>query len=267
MFNRVLICYSNSKDPNREFTDKLINILRIKYQINDIVVNKIEDNKVIEGKFDIAFSVGGDGTMLRTIHLADEVPIIGINLGRKGFITNIEPIDIMVALDKLFSGRYAVKYTSFIEGYTNGEIGWAVNDITIGKKDFLKTVHLELYVDNKFVGSYICDGMLISTAFGSTAYNRALNDTIVHPNSPVYIITPIGTADASFKSLIVHHDSNIKIKVLDNSASSDIVVGFDGTQKVFDLKDNEIEIYRSSASFKTVELYGYDYFENLRNKI
>lgn len=267
MFERVLICYSHSKDPNREFTNKLMNILQIRYDIDDIVINKIEDNLPIDGKFDIAFSVGGDGTMLRTIHLVDDVPIIGVNLGRKGFITNIEPLDINVALNNVFSGRYSVNYTSFIEGYTNGEIGWAVNDITIGKKDFLKTVHLELYVDNKFVGSYICDGMLVSTAFGSTAYNRALNNTIVHPNSPVYIITPIGTADASFKSLIVHHDSNIKIKVLDNSASSDIVVGFDGTQKVLDLKDNEIEIYRSSASFKTVELYGYDYFENLRNKI
>lgn len=267
MLEKILICYSQSKDPKRECVNKLRDILETKYKITDITIYKVEDKIETVEKFDMAFSIGGDGSMLRTIHLVPDSPVIGINLGRKGFIATIEPNNLEEELEKVFSAKYSVDVTSFITGLVNGSFYDAVNDITIGKKDFLKTIHLELYVDNNLVGSYICDGMLVSTAFGSTAYNRALNNTIVHPKSPVYIITPIGTADSEFKSLIVHHDSSITIKVLENSQSSDIIVGFDGTQKVVELKNNyEIEIGRSPVSYKTVQLNGYNYYKNLRDK-
>lgn len=268
MFEKVLICYSESKDPKREYVSRIQTLLENKYNVSNITVCKVEDVININEKFDIAFSIGGDGSMLRTIHLVPDSPVIGINLGRKGFIANIEVENIESDIEKLFSGRYSVSRNSFISGLVNGEYYDAVNDITIGKKDFLKTIHLELYVNHSFVDSYICDGILVSTAFGSTAYNRALNSTIVHPSSPVYIITPIGTADADFKSLIVHHDSDIKIRVIENSQSSDIIVGFDGTQKVVDLGNEfEIEIGRSPVSYEIVQIKGYNYFENLRNKI
>lgn len=268
MFEKVLICYSESKDPKREFVEKLKTLLEKKYKVSNITVCKVEDTIDINEKFDIAFSIGGDGSMLRTLHLVPDSPVIGVNLGRKGFIANIEPFNLEEDIDKIFSGRYSVIRHSFITGMVNGEYQDAVNDITIGKKDFLKTVHLELYVNGSLVDSYICDGILVSTAFGSTAYNRALNNTIVHPSSPVYVITPIGTADSDFKSLIVHHDSDIKVRVIENAQNSDIVVGFDGTQKVIDLADGfEIEIGRSPVSYEIIQIRGYDYFKNLREKI
>ena len=244
MFEKVLICYSESKDPKREYVSRIQTLLENKYNVSNITVCKVEDVININEKFDIAFSIGGDGSMLRTIHLVPDSPVIGINLGRKGFIANIEVENIESDIEKLFSGRYSVSRNSFISGLVNGEYYDAVNDITIGKKDFLKTIHLELYVNHSFVDSYICDGILVSTAFGSTAYNRALNSTIVH------------------------HDSDIKIRVIENSQSSDIIVGFDGTQKVVDLGNEfEIEIGRSPVSYEIVQIKGYNYFENLRNKI
>ena len=150
----------------------------------------------------------------------------------------------------------------------NGEdFDIAVNDIFISKSSPLKTVGLALYVDNQFVDSYICDGILVSSAFGSTAYNRALNGSIVNPDCPVFIITPVGTADSNFKSLIVPNTSSVRVKVV-NTHNESVLVGYDGTQTVLELKENGVlDIYNNSSNFSILYLDSFDYYSNLRTKI
>lgn len=266
LYNRILLCYSKSKDPEKEFTNYFLGLLNKYFKEKEIIVETVEEIKEYYEPFDYAFSIGGDGTFLRVAHAVCNTPIVGINLGRKGFLATIEKENAEEAVKSIVNYRYSIKRRSFICGCIDDNQLMAVNDITIGKKDFMKTVHIELYVDDKFVNSYICDGMVISTAFGSTAYNRALNNIIAHPDAPIHIITPIASNDKLFKSLIVYYNSKITVKVLENNTSSDVVVGFDGTQHIVDLK-NQINIYRAPEEFLTLELFSYDYYENLKKKI
>lgn len=265
MKKKILICYSENKDPHKKYTELLINELKNNFSNIEIVEKEVKDLSLCHKSFDFAFSVGGDGTFLRVAHSVINTPIIGINLGRKGFLATIEKSEVPYAIEKIKNNQYSVKKRYFIEGTTDTSGGIAVNDITIGKENFMKTIHIALYVDNKLVNTYICDGMVISTAFGSTAYNKALTNMVAHPDAPIYIITPIASNDNLFSSLIVNHNSNIRVNVLPNDASSKIVVGFDGTQKVIPM-EKYLEIYKSENYFLTIEFDDFDYYENLRKK-
>lgn len=260
----LLVCYSEYKDKNMEFTNYFISLLK-KYFSANIVIEEVGEIKTSDRKFDFAFSIGGDGTFLRVAHSVVFTPIVGVNLGRKGFLATIEKNNCEEAIKHLAEKKFTIKNKNFIQGTVNNQIIEAVNDITIGKKDFMRTVHLELYIDGSFVNTYICDGIVVSTAFGSTGYNRALNDVIAHPNSPIYIITPIASNDNLFKSLIVPSTSLIVIKEVKHASSSDAIVGFDGTQKIIDL-ENSLVISKSQKSFSTIEMDSFDYYENLRKK-
>ena len=265
MKKKILICYSENTDPHKKYTELLIKELKNNFSDIEIIEKEVKDLSLCHKSFDFAFSVGGDGTFLRVAHSVINTPIIGINLGRKGFLATIEKSEISYAVEKIKNNQYSVKKRYFIEGTTDTSDGIAVNDITIGKENFMKTIHIALYVDNKLVNTYICDGMVISTAFGSTAYNKALTNMVAHPDAPIYIITPIASNDNLFSSLIINCESNIRVNVLPNDASSKIVVGFDGTQKVISM-DKYLEVFKSENYFQAIEFDDFDYYENLRKK-
>lgn len=278
-FQNILICYSSFKDKNLNVTTKLIE------NINSILIDKSKPYKVdiicAEDKgsinksdnfYDLAFSVGGDGTFLRTAHVLSghNTPMIGVNVGRRGFMTEIEQDKIVDSLVNLKEGKFIKKSYPFLNGNINkGEYSdIAVNDILVCKSDMLKTVELALYVDNQFVAKYICDGILVSSAFGSTAYNRALNGSVVHPDCPVFIITPVGTSDSDFQSLVVSNQSTVKIEIINTKGAEIATVGFDGTQTVFGLENGDfIEILDNELKFTMLHLNGFEYYDNLRKKL
>ena len=275
-FQRILICYSPEKDKNGEQSRHLVSIWAERYLVNKIMpytidIVSVEDFGFIEKSYDLAISVGGDGTLLRVIHLlnAHNTPVIGVNMGRRGFMTEIELHKVEDSFKAISEGKCQVKSYPYLYGEINEEVDFdiAVNDIYVCKSQSLTTVELGLYVDETLVDSYICDGILVSTAFGSTAYNRALNGSIVHPDSPVFIITPVGTSDGKFKSLVVPKTSRIRIGVI-RCSDKGVEVGFDGTQAVLSLKENDvIEIRDNSVSFKMIQLNNFDYYENMRRKL
>ena len=271
-FRRILICYSPDKDKNgliryrvAEQAKKLHNPIIP----SEIDIISVDDTVVVDKMYDLAISVGGDGTLLRAIHLMSpyNTPIIGVNLGRRGFMPEIEVDKIEESFEKIKNGEFSKKSYSYLLGKTENDEDIAVNDILVCKTDMLKTVELGLYVDNQFVAKYICDGILVSSAFGSTAYNRALNGSIVHPDCPVFIITPIGTVDSHFQSLVVSNQSTVKIEIINTKGAEIATVGFDGTQTVFGLKNGDNIEISNGVSFTMLHLNGYEYYENMRKKL
>lgn len=237
---------------------------------SEVDIASVEDTFVIDKMYDLAISVGGDGTLLRVAHLmaAYNTPIIGVNLGRRGFMPEIEINSIEDSFNKIKNGEFVKKSYPYLLGRTGNEEDIAVNDIFVCKTDMLKTVELGLYVDNQFVAKYICDGILVSSAFGSTAYNRALNGSVVHPDCPVFIITPVGTSDSDFQSLVVSNQSTVKIEIINTKGAEIATVGFDGTQTVFGLKNGDfIEILDNELKFTMLHLNGFEYYDNLRKKL
>ena len=271
-FRRILICYSEKKDKNGEIAKtvaKYATVLHNPIIPSEVDIVSVEDTFVIDKMYDLAISVGGDGTLLRVAHLmaAYNTPIIGVNLGRRGFMPEIEVDEIEASFNKIKNGEFVKKSYPYLIGRTENDEDIAVNDIFICKTNMLKTVELALYVDTQFVAKYICDGILVSSAFGSTAYNRALNGSVVHPDCPVFIITPVGTTDSDFQSLVVSNQSVVTVEICNCKDNEFVTVGFDGTQAVFGLKEGAVVDITNGYSFTMLHLNSFEYYDNLRKKL
>lgn len=271
-FRRILICYSEEKDKGGNIARtvaKYATVLHNPIIPSEVDIVSVEDTFVIDKMYDLAISVGGDGTLLRVAHLmaAYNTPIIGVNLGRRGFMPEIEIDEIEDSFNKIKNGEFVKKSYPYLIGRTENDEDIAVNDIFICKTNMLKTVELALYVDTQFVAKYICDGVLVSSAFGSTAYNRALNGSVVHPDCPVFIITPVGTTDSDFQSLVVSNQSVVTIEICNCKDNEFVTVGFDGTQAVFGLKEGAVVDITNGHSFTMLHLNSFEYYDNLRKKL
>lgn len=267
-----LIVDNSIKDINREVFNRVADALEKEFGVDSITIEyRGLESLYINKDYYMIISIGGDGTVLKVLDSLNgrEIPVIGINLGRVGFLAEIEPEDIEKAIHKIYIGAHYVKRYNYIEGFGNdSSISFcAVNDVIIGKSNFLGTIEIELIIDGISVNKYICDGLNISTALGSTAYNKALNGSVVFPDSSVFIISPIGTDDNLFKSLIIPDAANIEIKVHRSGYKGEsVLVGFDGI-KGFNLKAGEsIYIKKSQKMFPLLHLNNYNYYEVLKKK-
>ena len=166
---------------------------------------------------DIIFSIGGDGTFLKTARLSSQKPIIGINTGTLGYLTEINPEDIEKALDDINNGDYYIEERMMLEGEvvrSNGdvvEIPESLNEIAISKNSF-GVVRFDAIVNEKLINSYTADGILVCTPTGSTAYNLSCGGPIVDPTAEIITLTPIAPHTVINRSLIQRHYKNQKIR-------------------------------------------------------
>lgn len=264
---KFLILYSKFKDKNLEVTKQLQSILNA-----DLInIDDCSDIPYIE-QYSTIFTVGGDGTVLKAIHLAkdSDITIVGINLGRRGYIARINVDDLEQQVKNIINNRYSCETFSFIEGQVDDKKAVAVNDIIITKNNPLTTCELTLKIttqEGTYENNFICDGLLISTAFGSTAYNKSLQSSIIVPSCPAYIITPINPIKSDFKSIVISDYSKISVSLVDRGKNQKALVGFDGTQVVWELNGGEnVCIQKSKKTFSLLKPIGYDYFTNLHEK-
>lgn len=264
---KFLILYSKFKDKNLEVTKQLQNMLNA-----DVLdIDSCSEIPNIE-QYSTIFTIGGDGTVLKAIHLAknNNVTIAGINLGRRGYIARINVNDWEQQVKNIINKRYSCETFPFIEGSVNEKHAEAVNDIIISKNNPLTTCELKLTIsttEGVYESSFICDGLLISTAFGSTAYNKSLQSSIIVPSCPAYIITPINPIKSDFKSIVISDYSKISVSLVDRGKNQKALVGFDGTQVVWELNGGEnVCIQKSKKTFSLLKPIGYDYFTNLHEK-
>lgn len=263
---KFLVIFDRYKDKEGKNSNNLIkNILDMFFPCTVDIIDS--SNQHTDKEYDLIFTVGGDGTILKASHISNNVPIVGINLGRVGFMAAVEPDEIVEYLDRIKNGNYKIKTHSFLESNLDNKRHIAVNDIIIGKSNMLKTISISLSIDNIFVDNYICDGLLISSAFGSTAYNMSLNGPIVHPDSPVLIITPIAPIGLKTVPYIVPDSCKICVEVHSHSIDEyEGILGFDGANDSLNIKgDTFIEITKSKKMFSLIEFE--NYYNNLHNKL
>lgn len=271
--DKILIVYNKDKDPTGEILERTKKAILNNFDHDESFIETCEVRDFKENhtkNYCFIITIGGDGTVLDTMHSISgfNVPVIGINVGRVGFLADIELQKIESGIMKLSVGGYTLEKHSYIEGFipNSQERGIAVNDITIGKNNFLSTIQLELRVNGVIVNEYICDGINISTAVGSTAYNRSLGGPIICPGLQVFSIKPIGTSDNMFDSLIVDDASIIEVKVTRCHKGEHCVVGFD-SRNVLPLNEGDsIMVRKSSKNYSLLHLREYNYFKTLKNK-
>lgn len=220
-------------------------------------------------KADLAIVMGGDGTMLsvaRSLILAD-VPLVGINRGRFGFLTDLRAEDMLAALDLILAGDFSKDTRMLLCGQVirNGELlysGHALNDVVI--KSGLRLIELEVKIDNQFVHKQRSDGLILTTPTGTTAYSLSAGGPILHPNLEAITLVPICPHTLSNRPITVSSNSEIEIKLLQKDEAQ---VSFDGQYQIALELGDIITVRRANHSISLLHPNDYCYFDMLRNKL
>ena len=185
---------------------------------------------------DFVISIGGDGTLLETVtHVrAQEIPILGINIGRLGFLATVSQHQITEAIDALYQKRYSYDLRTLLKTQSLQDIpahlNFALNDLTVIKKDSSTMIVAHAYLDDRFLNSYWADGLIISTPTGSTGYSLSCGGPVVSPQSNNLIITSISPHNLTVRPLVVSDTSKITIQVESRSDSYLLALDLDRTR-------------------------------------
>ena len=229
----------------------------------------IEDGSTL----DALITLGGDGTMLRGARLLGgrEVPILGINLGRLGFLTTCGQDQLDDALDRLASHEYLAEMRMQLEAHSQTIRGeerrsWlALNDVVLHKGGFARVVKLRVLVDGEDVGVYAADGVIISTPTGSTAYNLSAGGPVVLPTQHLIITTPISPHTLGIRPLVVPADSEIVVRA--EAGPEELLVTIDGQVGTMFAPGDSLVVRRAAASVVVVRFPETTFFSVLRRKL
>ncbi len=219
---------------------------------------------------DIVFSIGGDGTFLDAVSFVrnTEVPIVGINSGRLGFLANISKEEIPQALKAIFENRYITEDRTLLEVKTDKQyfkdFNFALNEVTVLKRDSGSMITIKVYANNEYLNTYLADGLILATPTGSTAYSLSLGGPIVVPGSSNFIITPIAPHNLTVRPVVLPDNYDITIKV--SGRAENYLLSID-SQSVVVEKNTKICIKAANFKVKTVRIEGNTFFENIRDKL
>lgn len=219
---------------------------------------------------DVIFSVGGDGTFLETVIMVRDlgIPIAGLNTGRMGFLANIYADEIGKSIDMLSRGEYEIIERCMLEllqpaGLFEGNYCSALNEITIQKSD-LSMITISVYVNDKYLNTYWSDGLIISTATGSTAYNLSAGGPILSPEDESIIISPIAPHNLTIRPIIISGESRLRMVIEGRTREFMATVDFRSKKVPF---GEEVKIIRSPVRIRTITLKSRDFYTTLRNKL
>ena len=247
--------------------------------IKEILNGKIDTKSEIQyfsshtdllGRADFLFSLGGDGTLLDTITLVRDsgIPIIGINLGRMGFLASIPKENINQVLESLQSGHYKIDNRTLLRldnaGNSFGELNFALNELSIHKKDNSSMITLHVWVNDQFLNSYWADGLLISTPTGSTGYSLSCNGPIIDPDLQTFVITPIASHNLTVRPIVIPDTSIIRIRV--EAREKQYFVGLDSRSNIFDSAD-ELVVRKEEFNISLLQEYDDNFFSTIRRKL
>lgn len=269
-----------SKDPEGVQTRALISEIERKgmqslvlpevYRV--INAGKVAEKESFYSLSDFIFVLGGDGTLLRAARQACKygLPVLGINMGRLGFLTEIEVSDIGLALDAILAGEYYIEQRMMLkaklvrQGTEACELV-ALNDIAIAKAYFARIIHLEVFINDEFVGYYPADGILVSSPTGSTAYSLSAGGPIINPAMECLLLTPICPHALNARSIVTDSKDEIRIMVADKSR--DVLLTVDGQEGVPVHKGDNIVITKAEAVTKLIRIRRRSFFNLLKDKM
>ncbi len=252
----VLVYQAFYNDLSQHFElDKGLNVFENHTDLNDV---------------NYLFSIGGDGTLLKTItYVRDKnIPILGINTGRLGFLTSIATEEVDNAIDAVLKGNFDLDTRTLLsldtENNLFGEVNYALNEITLQKKDTSSMVTIQVYLGGEFLNSYWADGLIISTPTGSTAYSLSCNGPIILPGSGNIIINPIAPHNLNVRPVVVPDDAELTLKIA--GRTENFLVALDSRSLTVPLS-SELKIRKSSHQINLIRLKDYSFLNTLRTKL
>lgn len=237
---------------------------------DDYSVEVIVDAAELKEKPELILSVGGDGTFLETMMLVKdlEVPIAGINTGRLGFLANISEEEVCHSLEFIYNGDFEIVERSLLEitepaGKFGGYDPVALNEVTV-QKSGLSMITINVYVDGVYLNTYRADGLIVSTATGSTAYNLSAGGPILQPGDDSIIISPLSAHNLTIRPIVLPGTSTLRMNIEGRSTGYLATCDFRSEKLPF---SQDIQIRQFSKKLKTVMLSGRDFYSTLRDKL
>ena len=233
-------------------------------------VSFFDSSKKIETNHDFLFSIGGDGTILRSITYVKDsgIPILGINTGRLGFLTGLQKESLKKGLELLKNNKYQIvkRSTISISSENNnidfGESPFALNEITIHRKDTTSLLNISCEIDNMYHTDYWSDGLIVSTPTGSTGYSLSNGGPIVAPESGIIILNPISPHNINMRPFLINDTSSIKIIVKEKDYSLSL------DSRIYSIdKKSILLIKKSDFTINTIEFAEDNFFKKLRDRL
>jgi len=267
---KVLIKYLKKQGANVFFEKNFYESILIDSDI-EIESLKFDTFQSLDTSFDLLISVGGDGTILRAITYVKNlnIPIVGINTGRLGFLATIPMNTVEKALDEIFEGNYRISKRSLLSINIDGdqdesELNFALNEISVSRKNTTSMISVETWLDDEYLTSYWADGLIVSTPTGSTGYSLSCGGPVIMPESDSLVLTPIAPHNLNARPLVISSNKIIRLKV--SGREEEHLVSLDSRIKT--LKNNTtITIQKAPFSIHMIELKDERFIETLRKKL
>lgn len=261
-----------------ELRDRNIDVLVHRPYLNELheylevpkAFNAFGSHKDIRSDVDFIFSLGGDGTLLDTVSFVRDynVPVLGINIGRLGFLANIGKEEVNTALDALTSGTYIIDKRTMIALESSpdlfGEVNYALNEFTIVKKDTATMLTINAYLNGEFLNTYWADGLIVSTATGSTAYSLSCGGPIMAPSSSDFILTPIAPHNLNVRPMVVPDSSVLSFEIA--GRNTNYLCTLDSRNETIDTT-HQLAVKKCEHQFNLVRLPDHNFLQTLSKKL
>jgi len=241
---------------------------------NNIRFNKsistFNSYETLKNKADFLLSIGGDGTLLKAVTYVreSEIPIMGINTGRLGFISSVSADQIDDAITDILKGNYKINERTLLELSSNKKLfkekNFALNEVAVSKKDTSSMIRIDAYVDGEFLNTYWADGLVVSTPTGSTGYSLSCGGPIIMPGTNNIIITPNAPHNLNVRPIVIDDNSVVKLKVEDRDQLA--LVSLDSRSRAFD-SETELIIKKASFKIKLVQPQNNSFTKTIRHKL
>jgi NAD+ kinase len=219
-------------------------------------------------RVDLVIVLGGDGTLLSIAHLAAQkgVPVLGVNLGRLGFLTEVPTDEALLTLDAFLGGNeQIISPRQMLKASCRGKDYYCLNDVIVNKGALARMIQIAIWIDDKEIAALKSDGLIMATPTGSTAYSLSAGGPIVQPYIPAIVLSPICPHTLSFRPMVVSSDSRVKLQLL--TAGEEVYLTLDGQRGVLLGKNDIIEIGRAEFELSLISSPKRNFFDLLKEKL
>lgn len=245
------------------FHDYLLDAFGFEPPINGLLTGDIFD-------LDVAISLGGDGTFLRTAARVNRqnIPILGINTGRLGFLADVGSTDVEDTLEELFKHYYKVEERILLRLETESRAykgyNYALNEVAVLKRDTSSMITIHTSLNGEYLTSYQADGLVIATSTGSTAYSMSVNGPIILPQDNSIVLSPVAPHSLNVRPLVIPNDFEITLGV--ESRNRTFLISLDGRSEIFPA-GIQLKVSKADYTTKVIKRYNHTFYETLREKL
>ena len=266
--NKFYVITNKSKDGSLEITQRIQKYIEAQGKACVLA----DDGMSFPEDADCVLVLGGDGTLIRAARelRSHDVPILGINMGTLGYLTEVELQNIETALHQVIFEKPVVEERMMLKGSLNEQMeDIALNDIVVTRLGALRIIRFNIYVNGELLNTYQADGVIISTPTGSTAYNLSAGGPIVQPTASMIVITPICSHALNTSSIVLSSDAEIVIEIGEgrDGEVEEAVISFDGDHNVEVCTGDKIVIQKAADTTKLLKLSKVSFLETLRKKM